>query len=381
MAAIGERVGPFKLTGRLESEGGLELWDAVRADDTLKDPRQVWVRLVTSDDPAHALRLRHEYEALRVVEDPRVPSVVGFFAGHGALAITRHEGVSLRWAMRAAEDGLLTIEPATALDIALEVAHALRAGHSILSARPRIVHGALTPDSVRIGPGGILGVTGLGAAMPCPGNYLAPECLAGEPPSLASDQWQLGALLFELLTGRPLVLPLPLPTMRKDPGRHLDVLDPGDQRLLQRMLADKPEDRFPVDRELLQALHQRARELGGTSLRDRLYERVMAQRERLEDPTEVPEGASDELSSGEQSSEVSVSLAIQQTLDLPTQPLPELDLEEPQPEEIEATQPLPRPTPPAPEEAPRSLLGEWTVLLSFFLFVVCALWFVLTRVL
>ena len=115
MAEIGDRVGPFALTGRLETDGGLELWEGVRADERLKDPREVWVRLLAVEDAGQARRLRREYEALRAIEDPRVPSVVGFFAGQGALATTRHVGVPLDWALRAAADGLITLDRATAL--------------------------------------------------------------------------------------------------------------------------------------------------------------------------------------------------------------------------------------------------------------------------
>jgi hypothetical protein len=394
MAAIGDRVGPFALTGLLEVDGGLELWEGVRADERLKDPYEVWVRVLAAEDEAQAVRLRREYEALRLIEDPRVPVVVGFFAGQGSLATTRLSGVPLRQVLRGAEDGLVKLEPATALDIVLEVAHALRAAHSILGG-PRIVHGALSADHVRIGKGGAVGVMGLGAGLSCPGHYQAPECLLqGVEPTLLSDQWQLGALLFELLTLRSLVLPLPIPGLRKDVGRQLELLEPADQRLLRRMVAPDPKDRFQVARELLHALHQRAREVGGTSARKGLFDRTMFVRERLEDPTDAPQVTGElPLSTDEVSQEISVSDAMMATLDVELDSL-ELDLpllgraaDQLPPEDL-LTEPLPSivetPAPPAapevPPEPPRVRTpGEWTVLLLALLFLVCILWWVTTR--
>ena len=246
MAGIGERVGPFKLTARLEVDEGLELWEGVRADETLKKPSEVWIRLLTSEDPKEARRLRREYEALRSIDDPRVPMVVGFFAGQGSLAMTPLAGVSLRLVLRAAIEELVVLDVATAFDIVLDVAYALRAAHSILGTSERFVHGALSPEMVLVGPEGSVGVSGIGAGLHCPPHYRAPECLEG-PPTRSSDQWQIGALLFELLTLRPFIHPLPMEHLRKDPGESLEALDPGDRRLLQRMLATDPKRRFHAD--------------------------------------------------------------------------------------------------------------------------------------
>lgn len=390
MAEIGDRVGPFALTGRLDSDGGLELWEGVRADERLKDPREVWVRLLAVEDQGQARRLRREYEALRAIEDPRVPNVVGFFAGQGALATTRQPGVPLDWVLRAATDGLVKLDRATALDLTLEVAHALRSAHSILGGQ-RIVHGALRPPRVRIGPKGAVTLMGLGAGLDCAPNYQAPECLEGVEPTRLSDQWQLGAFLFELLMRRPLVLPLPIPSLREDAGRQLEGLDPADARLLRRMVAPNPEARFQKQRELLQALHQRAREVGGTSGRVKLYERLLMVRERLEDPTDTPGlgVAVDEGTGGER--EVSVSEAMQATLDVPLDDLPDdapllgASADAPVLDDLalQPTEPLPSVPESVPVEAPeppKRTVGEWTALLLALLFLVSILWWVTARV-
>jgi eukaryotic-like serine/threonine-protein kinase len=66
----------------------------------------------------------------------------------------------------------------------------------------------LTPDGVRLIDFGIAenvvdaGRPGLGGVFGTP-PYVAPERLSGGPSQLASDVWAIGALLFEMFTGRP----------------------------------------------------------------------------------------------------------------------------------------------------------------------------------
>src|SRR3546814_17212387 len=70
-----------------------------------------------------------------------------------------------------------------------------------------------------------LGITGLGLTVTTPGGdssgtplYLAPELIAGQPPTVRSDLYALGILLYQLLVGdlrRPMA-----------PGWERDVADP-----------------------------------------------------------------------------------------------------------------------------------------------------------
>jgi len=84
-------------------------------------------------------------------------------------------------------------------------------------------------------------------------HYLAPELVGGSDASPATDQYALGVLIFELLTGRkplpgdsPMAIalrharePIPLPsTMAPDVGRDLD-------RVVSRATATDPRRRFP----------------------------------------------------------------------------------------------------------------------------------------
>jgi hypothetical protein len=100
----------------------------------------------------------------------------------------------------------------------------LATGRALASAlgalhRAGLAHGALRPEVLRLGPAGLVQVTGTGVAalLPAPGidagadrclgspRYLAPERLAGGAPSPAADIWSAGLILAEMLTGQPLL--------------------------------------------------------------------------------------------------------------------------------------------------------------------------------
>jgi hypothetical protein len=77
--------------------------------------------------------------------------------------------------------------------------------------------------------------------------YLAPELLAGGQPTLASDAYALGVILFEVLTGR-----LPAPPLRIS-GAGSDAPS-GIDGLIAKALARDPGARFHSPMELRQAL-------------------------------------------------------------------------------------------------------------------------------
>jgi serine/threonine protein kinase len=150
---------------------------------------------------------------------------------------------------------------ADALWIARQTAEALAALH-----HAGFLHGDVKPDNLRLIDDGTAVLTDLGfahrvgenAAFLRAGyvlgtaNYLAPE-LCDELPAeeLTTDLFSLGVMLFEMLTGR---LPYPPGSLRQTFRRHrcdppADVRSlagplPGDLvRLVERLLAHKPEDR------------------------------------------------------------------------------------------------------------------------------------------
>lgn len=98
------------------------------------------------------------------------------------------------------------------IGLGLAVAYETRLGNE------RILHGSLTPHQVLVSNEGELRVLGFESSTglrdfanhpilkEAVGRYLAPEALAGQPPSKADDVWSLGAILYELLTSQKLPL-------------------------------------------------------------------------------------------------------------------------------------------------------------------------------
>jgi eukaryotic-like serine/threonine-protein kinase len=121
-------------------------------------------------------------------------------------------------------------------------------------------HGGLNPATVWVNKAGRVKVADLGLARTLPvlarrgvpvggpeHAYMAPELLAGGPPSLASDAYALGVILFEVLTGR-----LPSPPLRVA-GAGSDA-PAGIDGLIAKALARDPAARFHSPMELRQAL-------------------------------------------------------------------------------------------------------------------------------
>ncbi len=286
-----QRVGPFRLLQELESGAGVSLWAARRDDGTQREPRLATLRITENlGDKESIADLRAEYELLRLVQDPRVPKPLGFFAGQGALALAQRPGISLKVLLLALRDELIPMSPTTALDLALEIAHAVRAVHAILlEDGQRISHGHLTPARIWLTVDGEVQVLGVGARLETAPGYRPPEALERGPASRAGDQWQQAAMLFEMVTLEPL-----FGDDARGPVserlRQLDVAYPALARTLHRALADRPEDRFPVDREWIRALHSLLRDGGGVTERKELVAKLLAARKaRAEAPPPAPE--------------------------------------------------------------------------------------------
>ncbi|MBX7118438.1 MAG: protein kinase [Gemmatimonadaceae bacterium] len=220
--------------------------------------------LVTAPDPAHHAWLFREARHLAHRSHPMVPTTYHFWQQHAGSR--RGPGYLRRWITgetigeRLRRSGAETI-PFT-LRMIRSVGSALAYLHDSGS-----VHGAIAPDTTYFTPTGRVWMLGWQWAVPRdeipPGvtpdlrwTPQPPEWNGGWAPSPASDQWQLGAIAFALLTGEvpsPGAVP-PIRLARPDcPATVAELVD--------QMLATAPAERFSSIAGMLRRIER----ISGTS--------------------------------------------------------------------------------------------------------------------
>jgi eukaryotic-like serine/threonine-protein kinase len=268
--------GRYRLGERIARGGMGSVYRAV--DENLG--RQVAVKVLRgelADDPTFLERFRREARAAAALSHPGVAGVYdyGELGGSAFIVMELVEGETL--AERIAATGRLPFTEAFA--IGEQVARALAAAHA-----HGLVHRDVKPANVLLGPGGAK-VTDFGIAKAATSatltrtgmvlgsaNYVAPEQAQGDDVGPAADQYSLGCVLFEAVTGRtpytganPVAIATqhvssPVPDPRADlPGLPAPAAD-----LIRRALAKHPADRFPSATALADALSTAALPGDGT---------------------------------------------------------------------------------------------------------------------
>ena len=176
-----------------------------------------------AQDPDRLGRFRREAQVLASLNHPNIGSIFGFEESDGihALVLELVEGPTL--ADRIA-DGRLSLDEA--MPIARQIADALAAAHS-----QGIVHRDLKPANIKCRPDGTVKVLDFGLAKAVIDDmasasvtlsptltspaltqmgiilgtaaYMSPEQARGKPADKRSDIWAFGAVLYEMLTGKP----------------------------------------------------------------------------------------------------------------------------------------------------------------------------------
>jgi serine/threonine protein kinase len=279
----GRRIGPYEVRERVGSGGMGSVYRAVRVDDY---QQQVAIKLIKLglDDPELLERFRTERQVLAGLNHPHIARLLdgGTTAdGQPYLVMEFIEGRPLD----AYCDGRQLTSRQRA-ELLRAVCAAVQHAHE----HHQVVHRDLKPGNVLVTADGTPKVTDFGLAKRLDGDglqtasgvilgtpsYMAPEQAAGKTKEVgpAADVYALGAILYDLLTGRPpfkadtpLDTVLQVLTEEPVPPRRLQPRLPADlETICLKCLEKEPGRRYAGARELADDL---GRFLAGEPVRAR----------------------------------------------------------------------------------------------------------------
>jgi eukaryotic-like serine/threonine-protein kinase len=258
----GDRIGSYTVERRLGAGGMGEVWRA--RDERLA--RDVAIKLLLPH-PSNVERggaFQQEARAAGSLNHTNVLTVydVGEYGGAPYLVTECLEGESLRARLAS---GALPVD--AALDIALQVSRGLGAAHD-----RGIVHRDLKPENIFLARDGRVKILDFGLATlldaapqsPAAGTagYMAPEQVKGESGDRRTDIFAIGAVLYEMLSGRQAfkgdtvrgTLDASLTVQPRALSDVIPDLPPALGQIVHRCLAKSPAERFATAADLETAL-------------------------------------------------------------------------------------------------------------------------------
>jgi serine/threonine-protein kinase len=182
-----ESLGHFKI---LELIGSGPLGDVCRARDA-RAGRTVAITVVPDRialDPDNRERFLRDMRAAASVSHPNILTLYDISADEGDLYLVHEfvQGQTLRMIIAGHP-----LNPRRAIDLATEIAEGLATAHAA-----DLVHGAITPDAIVVTAKGHAKITGFGLSQ-----WVEGAAASAFHPTV--DLAGVGAVLFEMLTGRP----------------------------------------------------------------------------------------------------------------------------------------------------------------------------------
>jgi eukaryotic-like serine/threonine-protein kinase len=277
--AAGTRLGPYEILDRLGAGG---MGAVYRARDT-RLGREVAVKVLPAELASDASRLRRfekEARSASALNHPNIVTIhdVGFSDGVAWIAMERVDGKTLR---QLVSRGALPVK--RLLAIATQIADGLATAHAA-----GIVHRDLKPENVMVTGEERVKILDFGLAKPAPPapatpeagegspadtltspglvvgtvGYMSPEQVRGQPADARSDIFAAGAVLYEMLTGKPAfrkatAAETMTAILNEDAAAVSQLapnLPPGLQRTVNRCLSKNPEQRIQHATDLAFAL-------------------------------------------------------------------------------------------------------------------------------
>ena len=275
--APGDKLGPYEIR---EPLGAGSMGEVYRAHDP-RLGRDVAMKVLPADfaaDPTRLARFSQEARAASALNHPNIITIyeIGDTEATPYMAMELIEGRTLRSMVNGAP-----LPMKTALQVATQLADGLAKAHEA-----GIVHRDLKPDNVMVTKDGFVKILDFGVAKLVGGlgdgnagpfnlmtqtgfvvgttNYMSPEQAAGKTLDGRSDQFTLGLILYEMLTGRkafdrPTVVQTLSAIIQEEPEpvERLNPRVPAPLRwILTRLLLKEPEERYAATRDLARDLKQ-----------------------------------------------------------------------------------------------------------------------------
>lgn len=209
-----ESLGHYRV---LEHIGTGGMGEVYRARDT-QHGRTVAIKVLPAaiaNDPMRRAQFLHDAHAAAALSHPSIVTLyeVGDHAHDLFLVFDFARGETLKTAILGRP-----LNPRRAIDLAAQIADGLADAHAA-----GIVHRDIRPENIIVTDKGAAKVLDLGLAAWTTGGtarrgspYRSPEQALGGPVDERSDIFSLGAVLFEMLTGKP---PFNVPTGAGTPGQ------------------------------------------------------------------------------------------------------------------------------------------------------------------
>lgn len=276
------RIGRFEVSARLGAGGMGEVFLARAPGDAASVVVKRVLPHLARDEGFRALFLDEASISARLVH-PHIARILelGEDGGLPFLVMEYVPGVDVR---RLTREANAPVPFGVAARIVADAAGALHFAHTAVDARGqalRVVHRDVSPHNLLVGRGGVVKLIDFGVARAVRQDsdaaagagkygYLAPEVLEGAEATPLSDEFSLGVVFWELLTGvRLFEADTDVETMQRvlecrveGPGQVRPGVPDALATVALRMLAKAPTERFPNLGEVREALEVALREPG-----------------------------------------------------------------------------------------------------------------------